>query len=58
MLALDTAPLGFNLALEAMDVLTNNAAMDLGRVEMTAVQVDATGCEQAGVKKLPPSVHG
>ncbi|KAI1791554.1 Cerato-platanin-domain-containing protein [Ganoderma leucocontextum] len=57
-LAIDTAPGGFNIALEAMNVLTNNASVDLGRVEMTAVQVDATGCEQAGVKKLPPSVHG
>ncbi|PIL33017.1 hypothetical protein GSI_04466 [Ganoderma sinense ZZ0214-1] len=57
-LAIDVAPLGFNIALEAMNVLTNNASVDLGRVEMTAVQVDATGCEQGGVKKLPPSVHG
>ena len=58
MLAVDTAPLGFNLALAAMDVLTNNASVDLGRVEMSAVQVDAAGCEQGGIKKLPPSVHG
>ncbi|KAG6893720.1 hypothetical protein C0995_016265, partial [Termitomyces sp. Mi166 len=39
-LAVDHADSGFNLALGAMNELTNNQATFLGRVDATAVQVD------------------
>ncbi|PCH38580.1 Cerato-platanin [Wolfiporia cocos MD-104 SS10] len=43
-LAIDHASPGFNIALEAMNVLTNNQATFLGRVNATATQVDASVC--------------
>jgi len=44
-LAIDHAGTGtFNIALEAMNALTNNQATFLGRVTATATQVDASVC--------------
>ena len=43
-LAVDVALEGFNLSEEAMNALTGNQAVDLGRVEVTAVQVAASVC--------------
>ncbi|KAH7911907.1 Cerato-platanin [Hygrophoropsis aurantiaca] len=42
--AIDTASEGFNLSLQAMDVLTDEMAEELGRVEVTATQVDSSVC--------------
>ncbi|ORY67399.1 eliciting plant response-like protein [Pseudomassariella vexata] len=43
-LAIDHAAAGFNIALDAMNDLTNGQAVAVGRVEATAVQVDASVC--------------
>lgn len=43
-LAVDHAAAGFNIALGAMNTLTNGQAVALGRVEATAVQVDKSAC--------------
>jgi hypothetical protein len=43
-LAVDHAGAGFNLALAAMNDLTNGQAVALGRVDATAVQVDPKLC--------------
>lgn len=43
-LAIDHTDTGFNLALEAMNALTNNQAEALGRIDATATQVDASVC--------------
>jgi len=43
-LAIDVATPNFNIALEAMNVLTNGQATFLGRVPVTAVQVDSSLC--------------
>nr|BAN04649.1 cerato-platanin-like protein 3 [Grifola frondosa] len=43
-LAIDYTANGFNIALSAMNLLTNNQAVFLGRVNATAEQVDATNC--------------
>ncbi|KIY50660.1 Cerato-platanin [Fistulina hepatica ATCC 64428] len=43
-LAIDFAGSGFNIALEAMNVLTDGDAVDVGRVEVEAFQVDASVC--------------
>ncbi|KAJ7727289.1 Cerato-platanin [Mycena maculata] len=44
-LAIDHAGAGtFNIALEAMNTLTDNQAVFLGRVNVTSVQVDRTVC--------------
>ncbi|OAA56521.1 Epl1 protein [Niveomyces insectorum RCEF 264] len=43
-LAIDHTDNGFNLALEAMNDLTDNDAVALGRVDATAVQVDKNNC--------------
>ncbi|KAJ7702682.1 cerato-platanin-related secreted protein [Mycena rosella] len=44
-LAVDhAAPGTFNVALEAMNVLTNNQAVKLGRVTVTSVKVDPSVC--------------
>ncbi|KAH7921312.1 Cerato-platanin [Leucogyrophana mollusca] len=40
----DQAREGFNLSLEAMNKLTGGKAEDLGRVSVTATQVDASAC--------------
>ena len=43
-LAVDHTDSGFNIALEAMNTLTNNQAVFLGRVDATARQVAASNC--------------
>lgn len=43
-LAIDHAASGFNIAEAAMNALTNNQAVALGRVTATAVQVDVSAC--------------
>ncbi|KAJ7890482.1 snodprot1 [Mycena olivaceomarginata] len=44
-LAVDhAAPGTFNIALQAMDVLTNNRSVELGRVPVTSKQVAASVC--------------
>lgn len=43
-LAIDHAGAGANIALEAMNVLTNNQAEFLGRVEADVVQLDISAC--------------
>lgn len=42
--AVDSAPGGFNLALTAMNKLTNGLAEQLGRVDATYTEVDRTLC--------------
>lgn len=46
-LAIDHTGAGFNIALTAMNALTNNQAVKLGRVDATATQVAVSNC---GVK--------
>ena len=43
-LAIDHANSGFNIALSAMNALTNGQAVFLGRVEAMATQVDKSAC--------------
>jgi hypothetical protein len=43
-LAIDVASPNYNIALEALNRLTNNQAMFLGRVPVTAVQVAPSAC--------------
>ena len=43
-LAVDVALDGFNLSEEAMNTLTGGQAVDLGRVDVTSVQVPASVC--------------
>ncbi|KIK94599.1 hypothetical protein PAXRUDRAFT_827839 [Paxillus rubicundulus Ve08.2h10] len=43
-LAVDTALDGFNLSVEAMNTLTGGLAIELGRVKVTATEVDASVC--------------
>ncbi|KAH9894066.1 Cerato-platanin [Cubamyces lactineus] len=43
-LAIDHTDAGFNIALEAMNTLTNNQAEFLGRIDAQATQVDASQC--------------
>ncbi|KAH8662164.1 eliciting plant response-like protein [Xylariales sp. PMI_506] len=43
-LAIDHAGSGFNIGLNAMNVLTNGQAVALGRVDATATQVDVSNC--------------
>ncbi|KAG2109441.1 Cerato-platanin [Suillus cothurnatus] len=43
-LAVDVATEGFNVAEEAMNTLTGNQAVFLGRVDVTSVQVNASVC--------------
>ncbi|KAI0355066.1 immunomodulatory protein [Trametes cingulata] len=43
-LAIDHANEGFNIALEAMNTLTNGQAQQLGRIDATATQVAASQC--------------
>ncbi|EIW60955.1 immunomodulatory protein, partial [Trametes versicolor FP-101664 SS1] len=42
--AIDTGAKGFNIAQEALDKLTNGTSAQVGRINATAVQVDASGC--------------
>lgn len=44
LLAVDAAPGGFNLGLQAMNRLTNGQAEDLGRVEASYWEVDRAQC--------------
>ncbi|OBT78820.1 hypothetical protein VF21_02628 [Pseudogymnoascus sp. 05NY08] len=44
LLAIDHTDAGFNIAKEAMDVLTGGRAVELGRVEGVATQIDAKIC--------------
>ncbi|POR37227.1 Protein SnodProt1 [Tolypocladium paradoxum] len=43
-LAIDHAGAGFNIALDAMNALTNGQAQQLGRVDAQATQIDAVNC--------------
>lgn len=43
-LAIDAAKKGFNLSLQAMNILTNGQAEKVGRVTASAVQVDQSQC--------------
>lgn len=43
-LAIDKAGAGFNIALDAMNALTNGQAVQLGRVDAAATQVAASVC--------------
>ncbi|OSD02108.1 Cerato-platanin [Trametes coccinea BRFM310] len=43
-LAIDTGGKGFNIALSAMDKLTNGTARQVGRINATATQVNTTLC--------------
>jgi hypothetical protein len=43
-IAVDAAPGGFNIGLQAMNELTNNQAEQLGRITATYVEVDASVC--------------
>ena len=43
-LAIDTSAVGFNIAQAALDLLTGGKAVALGRVEVVAEQVPASGC--------------
>lgn len=43
-LAIDHAAAGFNIALDAMNALTNGQAVALGRVDATATQVAVSNC--------------
>ncbi|EPE08632.1 epl1 protein [Ophiostoma piceae UAMH 11346] len=43
-LAIDHAASGLNIGLTAMNELTNNQAVNLGRVDVTAVQTAASNC--------------
>ncbi|KAI1658664.1 Cerato-platanin [Daldinia decipiens] len=42
--AIDHAAAGFNIALDAMNALTNGQAVALGRVDATSRQVDVSAC--------------
>ncbi|KJZ74144.1 hypothetical protein HIM_06375 [Hirsutella minnesotensis 3608] len=55
LLAVDHADNGFNIALGAMNVLTNNQAEFLGRVNATATQLEATDC---GIPALAAGKEG
>lgn len=44
MLAIDHADAGFNIAQEAMNKLTDNQAVMLGRIDAQATQIDAKIC--------------
>ncbi|KAI1211840.1 SnodProt1 [Annulohypoxylon truncatum] len=43
-LAIDHAASGFNIALDAMNALTNGQAVALGRVDATSTPVDISAC--------------
>jgi hypothetical protein len=43
-LAVDVSTVGFTVSETAMNTLTNNLADELGRVDVTALQVDASVC--------------
>jgi hypothetical protein len=43
-LAVDVSKAGFTISETAMNTLTGNLAVELGRVDVTAAQVDASAC--------------
>lgn len=43
-LAIDLSTNGFNIALDAMNALTNGQAAQLGRIDATSTQVDVSNC--------------
>ena len=43
-IAVDAAPGGFNIGLQAMNTLTNGLAAQLGRIDATYVEVEASAC--------------
>ncbi|KAJ5973100.1 Cerato-platanin [Penicillium vulpinum] len=43
-IAVDAAPSGFNIGLQAMNTLTNGLAEELGRVDATYVEVEDSAC--------------
>ncbi|KAG1720033.1 Cerato-platanin [Suillus occidentalis] len=43
-LAVDVSKAGFTISETAMNTLTGNLAVELGRVDVTATQVDASAC--------------
>ena len=43
-IAIDAAPSGFNIGLQAMNTLTNGQAEQLGRVDATYEEADASAC--------------
>ncbi|KAJ5463896.1 Cerato-platanin [Penicillium sp. IBT 31633x] len=43
-IAIDAAPGGFNIGLRAMNTLTNGQAEQLGRIDVTYVEVDDSVC--------------
>ncbi|KXG49514.1 Cerato-platanin [Penicillium griseofulvum] len=43
-LAVDAAPGGFNIGLQAMNTLTNGMAVELGRVDATYVEAEDSAC--------------
>ncbi|KAJ6445685.1 Autophagy-like protein 22 [Purpureocillium lavendulum] len=47
-LAVDHTDNGFNIALAAMNALTDNRAQFLGRIQATATQLNATNCGLLG----------
>ncbi|KAH7890644.1 Cerato-platanin [Phlebopus sp. FC_14] len=44
-LAVDVSKAGFTVSEEAMNALTNNEAVALGRIDVSALQVNATACK-------------
>lgn len=52
-LAIDSAGNGFNIALAAMNNLTNNQAMFYGRVNATVTSVDASVCGLGQAPVIP-----
>ncbi|BCR96540.1 allergenic cerato-platanin Asp F13 [Aspergillus luchuensis] len=44
-LAIDAAPGGFNIGLDAMNQLTGNQAQNLGRIDATYTEVDVSQCK-------------
>lgn len=43
-LAIDSSSSGFNIGLRAMDALTNGQGEELGRIDVTATEVDISEC--------------
>ncbi|EPS98394.1 hypothetical protein FOMPIDRAFT_124824 [Fomitopsis schrenkii] len=50
---IDSAGDGFNIALDAMNLLTNNQSEFYGRVNATATQVDDSVCGRGQVPTIP-----
>ncbi|KFY30649.1 hypothetical protein V493_01767 [Pseudogymnoascus sp. VKM F-4281 (FW-2241)] len=50
-IAIDHTDAGFNIALEAMNVLTDGHAVELGRVEAAFTQIDGSICAMETIKR-------